>query len=329
MAVAAEARGSGGTLRLGGGQGGAWNASLDGISVGTNRAADMTEVGYNTPSVEAITEFTVDVNGFKAEYGQAGGGVMTFVSKSGTNALHGGVFDFLRNEKLDANGWFANANEQPRGIYKQNDFGAYLGGPVRIPKLYNGRDKTFFHVSYEAFRNRVGATGNILSVPTPEMWNGDFSKWVDQNNALLPIFDPFTTRDASPGSATKIRTVFAEQPDSDVDVQQVRAADRALRQAGRAESRRRSGTSAYVRNNFVTTTARRSTRPTKASVSSTTAINDKQRLALLRQRHGEPAGSRVRAGLRDSRCRSGPGRSRPSIRRPIAALTRGRSRRAC
>src|SRR5437016_10490950 len=106
VAVAAEARGSGGSLRLGGGQGGAWNATLDGISVGTNRAADTTEVGYNTPSVEAITEFTVDTNGFKAEYGQAGGGVMTMVSRSGTNAVHGGLYDFFRNEKMDSRGFF-------------------------------------------------------------------------------------------------------------------------------------------------------------------------------------------------------------------------------
>ena len=109
VAIAPEARGSGNTMRLGGGQGGAWNATLDGISVGTNRVADMTEVGYNTPSVEAITEFTVDTNGFKAEYGQAGGGVMTFVSKSGTNEFHGGMFDFLRNEKFDSRGWNSGA----------------------------------------------------------------------------------------------------------------------------------------------------------------------------------------------------------------------------
>src|SRR6185295_19415064 len=154
--------------RLGGGQGGAWNATLDGISVGTNRVADVVEVGYNTPSVEAITEFTVDTNGFKAEYGQAGGGVMTFVSKSGGNAFHGGLFDFLRNEKLDSRGFFATQ----RGIYKQNDFGVYGGGPVVLPKIYNGRDKTFFFLSYEGFRNRVGSSGNISNVPTPEMWDG-------------------------------------------------------------------------------------------------------------------------------------------------------------
>jgi hypothetical protein len=275
--VAAEARGSGGTLRLGGGQGGAWNASLDGISVGTNRAADMTEVGYNTPSVEAITEFTVDVNGFKAEYGQAGGGVMTFVSKSGTNQLHGGAFDFLRNEKFDSRGFFAPT----RGIYKQNDFGVYLGGPVRLPKVYNGRDKTFFQLSYEGFRNRVGASGQILSVPTPEMWNGDFSKWVDQNNALLPIFDPFTTRDASAGSATKIRSAF---PNNQIPASMfsIFAKQMAPLASGVKPNRDFApGTSGYVRNNYITSTGTTINPTDKGSVKLDHAINDKQRLALF------------------------------------------------
>src|SRR5262245_12912748 len=149
VAIAPEARVSGTTMRLGGGQTGAWNATLDGISVGTNRAANVEEVGYNTPSVEALTEFAVDTNGFKAEYGQAGGGVMTFVSKSGTNQFHGGLFDFLRNEKFDSRGWTAgSATPVPKSVYRQNDFGVFAGGPVRIPKLYNGRDKTFFHFAY-------------------------------------------------------------------------------------------------------------------------------------------------------------------------------------
>src|SRR5262245_13230724 len=278
VAIAPEARGSassGNTLRLGGGQGGAWNATLDGISVGTNRVADIVEVGYNTPSVEAITEFTVDTNGFKAEYGQAGGGVMTFVSKAGTNQFHGGLFDFLRNEKFDSRGW----NPAPKAVYRQNDFGVFAGGPVRIPKLYNGRDKTFFHVAYEGFRNRVGSTGAISTVPTPEMWDGDFSNWVDQNNQLLPIFDPFTTREASPGSATKIRTPFAGNKIptsmfSNFAKQIAPFGKLAVPNRGAAP-----GTSDYVRNNFVTTTGTLINPTDKGSLRIDHAINDKQRLA--------------------------------------------------
>src|SRR5688572_22262872 len=104
VAVAAEAKGDGQRLALGGGQVAAWDATLDGHTVGTNRSGDTAEAALNTPSVEALTEFTVDTNGFKAEYGQAGGGVMTFASKSGTNRLPGTVYDFLRNDAMDGRG---------------------------------------------------------------------------------------------------------------------------------------------------------------------------------------------------------------------------------
>ena len=89
VATVPEAKGSGNAGGLGGGQGGAFGATLDGISVNTNRAADTVETAFLTPSVEAITEFAVETNGFKPEFGQAAGGAITFASKSGTNAFHG------------------------------------------------------------------------------------------------------------------------------------------------------------------------------------------------------------------------------------------------
>jgi hypothetical protein len=98
--------------------------------VNTNRQGNTTETSYLTPSLEAITEFAVDTNGFKAEYGQAGGGVISFASKSGTNELHGSAYDFIRNDYVDARGFFAAT----KGVYRQNDFGGSLGGPVRLPK---------------------------------------------------------------------------------------------------------------------------------------------------------------------------------------------------
>ena len=134
---------------LGGGQAASYGATLDGISANTSRALQKSWVSSNAPSVEAMTEFTVDTNGFKAEYGHAGGGVMTFVAKSGTNGLHGSAYEFLRNNDFDANDWFSNRAGKPRQIYKQNDFGFTVGGPVWLPKIYNGKDKTFFFFSYE------------------------------------------------------------------------------------------------------------------------------------------------------------------------------------
>ena len=203
VSTVAEAKGSGNALSLGGGQAASWSATLDGLSVNTNRSGDAGETAYLTPSVEAITEFAVDTNGFKAEYGQAGGGVITFVSKSGTNTLHGTAYEFLRNDDLDARGFFAPT----RSIYKQSDFGASLGGPVVVPKLYNGKNRTFFFLSYEGFRNRLGANGSILSVPTPEMYQGNFSNWVNSKNQLIPIYDPHSTV-SNPSGSGFLRTVF-------------------------------------------------------------------------------------------------------------------------
>ena len=199
VAIAAESKGSGTALSLGGGQAAAWAATLDGLLVNTNRSSDAGETSYLAPSVEAITEFAIDTNGFKAEFGQAGGGIITFVSKSGTNAYHGSAYEFLRNDDFDARGFFAAT----RSIYKQSDFGATLGGPILVPKLYNGKNRTFFFFSYEGFRNRTGQNGSILSVPTPEMYQGDFSKLIAKSGSLIPIYDPSTTQALASGGFTR------------------------------------------------------------------------------------------------------------------------------
>jgi hypothetical protein len=249
VTITPEARGDGGSLSLGGGQASAWNATLDGISVTTNRAANTVEIAYNAPSVEGITEFSIDTNGFKAEYGQAGGGVMTFVSKSGTNNVHGSAYDFLRNDKLDARGFFPLT----RSVYKQNDFGATMGGPIYLPKLYNGKNRTFFFISYEGFRNRVGSNAVIRTVPTPEMYDGDFSKWVDQSGRVLPVYDPATTR-PNPNGTGLIREPFAN---NQIPAARFSSISRKLIPFGQAVRPNRAGavpgTSAYITNNFINT----------------------------------------------------------------------------
>jgi hypothetical protein len=191
---------------LGGGQAASYGTTLDGVSTNTTRALSKSWVASNAPSIEAITEFTVDTNGFKAEYGHSGGGVMTFVSKSGTNEFHGSAYEFLRNNDFDANDWFSNRAGKPRQIYKQSDFGATVGGPVLIPKIYNGKNKTFFFFSYEGFRNRTGASNATQTVPTAEMYTGDFSNWVDSSGKQIPVYDP-TTQTVS-GSGAVTRTPF-------------------------------------------------------------------------------------------------------------------------
>jgi hypothetical protein len=274
VAVAPEAKGSGQQLSLGGGQAAAWDATLDGHTVGTNRSSDAAEAALNTPSVEALTEFTVDTNGFKAEYGQAGGGVMTFASKSGTNQFHGSLYDFLRNDAMDARGFFA----AKRNVYRQNDFGVSAGGPVVIPKIYNGRNKTFFFASFEGFRNRVGANDTILTIPTPEMYKGDFSKWVDANGRQIPIYDPATqrqvngtwVRDPFPGNIIPENRFSAFSKSVLANVPTV------VPNRGAAP-----GTSGYVRNNYIVTDGTMVTPTDKWSAKGDQMIGDKQRLSFL------------------------------------------------
>lgn len=276
VAVAAEARGDGQRLSIGGGQAASWDATLDGHSVGTNRSADTAEAALNTPSVEALTEFTVDTNGFKAEYGQAGGGIMTFASKSGTNQLRGSVYDFLRNDAMDARGFFAAR----RSVYRQNDFGFLATGPVLIPKVYDGRNKTFFAVSYEGFRNRVGANDVILSVPTPEMYRGDFSNWVDQNNRAIAIYDPATTR-PNPSGSGFIRTAF---PNNQIPVNRFSSTASAIAKFGQPVAPNRGfapGTSGYVRQNYIVTGGTEITPTDKWSVKADQVLGSNHRVSFL------------------------------------------------
>jgi len=192
------------SLSIGGGQASAYGATLDGVTVLTTSSNRIGGSALNTPSVDAITEFAVESNGFKAEFGRGQGGSITFSSKSGTNEFHGTAYEFLRNNSLDARRFF----EDKRGVYKQHDFGWSLGGPVHIPKIYNGRSRTFFFASMEWFRNRIGATSQRLTVPTEEMYGGDFSRWVDAQGRVLPVYDPATTK-PNPSGAGSIRTPFA------------------------------------------------------------------------------------------------------------------------
>ena len=191
---------------VGGGQAASYGTSLDGVSTNTSRALSKSWVASNSPSVEAIDQFSVDTNGYKAEYGHAGGGNIYYASKSGTNQFHGSAYEFIRNNDFDANNWFSNRSGIANSIYKQNDFGATVGGPVWIPKVYRGKDKTFFFFSYEGFRNRAGMNGTSFTIPTPEMYNGDFSKWVTSTGQQIPIYNP--TSQVTNNDGTVTRQVF-------------------------------------------------------------------------------------------------------------------------
>jgi len=228
---------------IGGGQAASYGMTLDGVTTTTGRALQTSWAALNTPPLDAVAEFTVDSNGFKAEYGRAQGGVMSFVSKGGTNQLHGNAFEFLRNEKLDANFFVNNRAGRSRPVLKQHDFGFTVGGPVWIPKIYNGKNKSFFFVAYEGFRNREGANASFLSVAPREFYQGDLRPWVDQNNVQIPVFDPNT--------GTASRTPF---PNNQIPVTRFDALSRRMLDLGQTalpNTGAAAGTSAYVRNNFL------------------------------------------------------------------------------
>jgi len=160
-----------GGFKLNGGQQAGTDILVDGATI--EFASANLQMNYGV-SVEAVQEFKVMTNTFDAQFGRMGGGLVNLTTKSGTNSLHASIYDMLRNKALDANSWINDYQGVEKPIDTQNDFGAFVSGPVYIPKLYDGRDKTFFMFNYEGFRFNTG--GNSLrSAPTAAMLKGDFS----------------------------------------------------------------------------------------------------------------------------------------------------------
>jgi hypothetical protein len=116
-------------------------------------------------SVDDLQEFRVESSSYSAEYGRSPGGQLTFVTRSGTNSYHGSAYNYLRNGWFDANDWFSNRLRQSKQQLHMNDFGGTFGGPARIPRLYQGRDKTFFFGSYEGLRMTQPVAASIQYVP--------------------------------------------------------------------------------------------------------------------------------------------------------------------
>lgn len=144
------------------------------------------------PSIDAVQEFKVQTHVTAAEVGNGAGANVNVAIKSGTNEIHGSAFEFIRNDKLDANDFYRNRAGSPRRTFRQNQYGGVIGGPVRIPGLYNGKDKAFWLFNYEGFKIRRQAS-NIATVPTATELGGDF-------RGGLPIFDPATRRLDSGGN---------------------------------------------------------------------------------------------------------------------------------
>ena len=193
-------------FRINGGRGATNEILIDGAA---NTGTYNNQVSA-IPQVDALQEFKVNTSPYAAEFGRTGGGVVSFAIRSGTNQMHASLHEFLRNSVLDANGFNSNRAGQAKPSFKRNQFGFTAGGPVWIPKLYKGANRTFFFVAYEGLRERSLAsfTG---TVPTALERTGDFSRSLDAGGKLIQIYDPRTTRldPARPVGTTRyIRDVF-------------------------------------------------------------------------------------------------------------------------
>jgi hypothetical protein len=156
------------------------NYTIDGVD---NNMMFMNSPG-GSPPMDAIQEFRV-ATGNSAEFGRSAGANVNIAVKSGTRDLHGSTYWYVRNDKFDANEWFANRQNRGKVPFRQNQYGFALGGPVVIPKLYQGRDRTFWFVSWEGFKRRRGSTTQS-TVPLAAMHDGDFSMLSQK------IYDPLT-----------------------------------------------------------------------------------------------------------------------------------------
>jgi hypothetical protein len=171
--------------------------------------------GYTAivPPPDAVQEFKLQSGNFSAEFGHSTGGIVNAAIKSGSNGLHGDAWEYVRNTLFNANDYFANQSGTPRPAYHQNQFGFTAGGPVLIPKLYNGRNKTFFFADYQGTRINT-PSASTSSVPTAAMHSSNFTNLQDmfglvggtktdglgRKFPLAAILDPATTRMVSAGA---------------------------------------------------------------------------------------------------------------------------------
>lgn len=180
--------------------------------------APNTAAAQNQPVIfanpDAVQEFKVETNSYSAQYGRAAGGIFNIVTKSGTNDLHGTVYDYLRNDALNANNFFANRAQIAKSPFRFNQFGATVGGPLLLPEkifgpaAYDGRRQSFFFGSYEGVRFSQGGT-YVGTVPTLAQRAGDFSQTRDAQGRLIQLYDPATTRRNPANTAQFIRDPFA------------------------------------------------------------------------------------------------------------------------
>ena len=210
--VSTGASGNAFDARINGGLQSGDEAVLDGVSMQQgymNQSGMVSLQGDFQMSPDMVSEVKIITSNYDAQYGSTTSGQLQVVTKSGGSQYHGAAFEFHRNRVLNARQW--NATSRPFNI--QNNYGANLGGPVRIPWLYKGegKNKTFFYFNWESFRAAGGATVPTYSIPSAKARIGDFTDWKDANGQLIPVYDPTTTR-ANPAYNSAVAASVTNQP---------------------------------------------------------------------------------------------------------------------
>lgn len=187
------------------------DGATDTINYDTHAAGDI-------PGLDAVGEFRIYTQAYSAEFGHTGGGIESFIIKSGTNDLHGGAWEYYRSDVMDANGFNANTAGTARPSFERNQFGFQAGGPVWVPKTYDGHNKTFFFFSYEELLDSSPGTGFTTTVPTALEKTGNFSQTFNTNGSQNVIYDPSTLSNG-------IRTPF---PDNSIPATRLNSVGMAL-----------------------------------------------------------------------------------------------------
>jgi Carboxypeptidase regulatory-like domain/TonB dependent receptor len=154
------------------------------------------------PTIDAVQESQILTSNIPAEFGRTGAIVFNATYKSGTNQLHGTVYEFNNNSILAANTWVNDANHEPKIFSNINTFGFSLGGPVWIPKVFNGKNRLFFFTNYEGYRNVIPIS-MLLTVPTVAERGGDFSGLMNASGSQINVYDPTTTTLVSGNTYTR------------------------------------------------------------------------------------------------------------------------------
>lgn len=177
---------SGGAPRIAGGQANGASLLVDGAESMSERRNDPQ---MRVVSAEAVEEFKVQTSAYSAEFGRSSNGVLNYTTKSGTNEFHGSFLGQLRHENLNAKGFFWGSRGQ--SIQRQHVEAANVGGPIYIPKLYDGRNKAFFFFAGERSRAKNFSSTDLISLPIQDIRNGDFRKYTNASGQTVPLFDPF------------------------------------------------------------------------------------------------------------------------------------------